>query len=377
MKTGARRTLRVLHIEDSESDAALILRELHSAGYDVYSERIEDAKAMQMALASRPWDVILADHRLPRFDAPEALVVLQQSGRDIPFIVVSGAIGEDVAVAMMKAGAHDYLLKSNLARLAPAIEREMREARERRERELAGRAMRAREWELKRRTMLLEQREVLLREVHHRVKNNMQVVSSMLRMEVRSAADPETRRILQDNQRRVQAVALLHDLLYRSADLATVDLGEYVGRIAGYLSVFFGLRGRPVRIVTELDTVPVRFEQALPAGLLMSELLSNSLKHVFPDGPGGEVRISVRELPGGAVLLEVAGNGIGLPPDTDVGTSRSVGPRLIRALSRQLDASLEVRTDGSTRFGVRFHRGGSGMGEGTADTIEDPADEGR
>jgi two-component system cell cycle sensor histidine kinase/response regulator CckA len=129
--------LRVLHVEDSETDAALIVRLLEKAGYQVQVERVEDAPVMRAALGRQAWDVVIADYRLPRFDAPAALRTLREAGLDIPFIVVSGTIGEDLAVAMMKAGAHDYLMKNNLARLAPAVEREIREAASRRERKQA------------------------------------------------------------------------------------------------------------------------------------------------------------------------------------------------------------------------------------------------
>jgi PAS domain S-box-containing protein len=129
--------LRVLQVEDSESDAALIVRLLEKAGYDVQAERVEDAAAMRAALAGKTWDAIIADYHLPGFDAPAALATLHHTGLDIPFIVVSGTMGEDVAVGMMKAGAHDYLIKDHLARLAPAVEREVREAHVRQERRRA------------------------------------------------------------------------------------------------------------------------------------------------------------------------------------------------------------------------------------------------
>jgi PAS domain S-box-containing protein len=133
--------LRLLQVEDSESDAALIVRLLERSGYDVDSQRAEDAGQMRAALAGRAWDVIIADYRLPQFDARAALDVLHESGKDIPFIVVSATIGEDVAVEMMRSGAQDYLIKGKLARLAPAVEREIREARTRRERKRAEEAL--------------------------------------------------------------------------------------------------------------------------------------------------------------------------------------------------------------------------------------------
>jgi diguanylate cyclase (GGDEF)-like protein/PAS domain S-box-containing protein len=122
------RDLAVLIVEDVESDAELAIRWLKKAGHEVVYARVESASQLKDAVEEQAWDVIIADYSLPQFSAPAALKLLQETGLDIPFIVVSGTIGEEIAVAMMKAGAHDYLLKDNLARLAPAIERELDQA---------------------------------------------------------------------------------------------------------------------------------------------------------------------------------------------------------------------------------------------------------
>jgi signal transduction histidine kinase len=128
------RSLRVLLVEDSEDDAALLERSLQKAGYEIVCRRVETAETFAAELREHPWDLILADYKLPRFSAPAALQKLQESALDLPFLIVSGTIGEEAAVAAMRSGAHDYILKDNLARLVPAIEREMREARVRGER---------------------------------------------------------------------------------------------------------------------------------------------------------------------------------------------------------------------------------------------------
>jgi len=127
------KALRLLQIEDSESDAELITRLLMQAGYEVFSQRVEHADGLRHALEDPGWDVIIVDYHLPGFDAPGALRILQECGRDIPCIVVSGKMGEETAVQMMKSGAHDYLTKNNLTRLVPAVERELAEAASRRE----------------------------------------------------------------------------------------------------------------------------------------------------------------------------------------------------------------------------------------------------
>jgi PAS domain S-box-containing protein len=147
--TTGRRPLRVLIVEDSENDALLLLRELRRGGYEPEHERVQSEEAMTEALATAEWDVIISDYRLPRFGAPEALAVFRESGLEVPFIVVSGKVGEEAAIAALKAGAHDYVMKDNLARLSMTVERSLEEVQERRKRRRA-------ESELRRRDAILK-----------------------------------------------------------------------------------------------------------------------------------------------------------------------------------------------------------------------------
>jgi PAS domain S-box-containing protein len=142
---GGRRAISVLLIEDSRDDAELLLRELARCGYEVDHLRVETAAALRTALAERAWDIILSDFNLPTLDALRALALVEETRIDIPFIIVSGTIGEESAVAALKAGAHDFIAKSQLARLRPAIDRELREAEIRASRRLAEEAFRASE----------------------------------------------------------------------------------------------------------------------------------------------------------------------------------------------------------------------------------------
>ncbi|PYQ96546.1 MAG: hybrid sensor histidine kinase/response regulator, partial [Acidobacteria bacterium] len=124
--------LRALIVEDSARDAELLVREIERSGYAVTYERVETAQAMEAALIRSDWDVVLSDYDLPRFSGPAAFALLRASGLDLPFIIISGTIGEEIAVSSLKAGAHDFLVKGHLARLIPAIERERREVEGRR-----------------------------------------------------------------------------------------------------------------------------------------------------------------------------------------------------------------------------------------------------
>jgi PAS domain S-box-containing protein len=151
-------TLRVLLIEDSETDAALLLNSLRRGGFDTVSERVMDAASLTAALEEKDWDLIIADYSLPRFSAPAALKLVRESELDVPFIVVSGVAGEETAVAMMKAGAHDYLTKDRLERLVPAVERELGEVRVRRERAEAEAALRGSEEQIRQLNASLERK---------------------------------------------------------------------------------------------------------------------------------------------------------------------------------------------------------------------------
>ena len=135
--------LSILIVEDSESDTELIIRQFQKANYDITYERVETDDQMIAAIAKRAWDLVIADYFLPEFNAPAALAILQKSGLDIPFVVVSGAIGEETAIEIMKAGAHDYIMKNNMSRLVPAIERELKEAESRVQRKQAEELLRS------------------------------------------------------------------------------------------------------------------------------------------------------------------------------------------------------------------------------------------
>ncbi len=191
MNTSPRRALRALLVEDSQSDALLLVRALQRGGFDVISERLETGEAMRQALANHSWDVILCDHSMPHFSAPEALELLKEHGVDVPFIIVSGYIEEETAVAAMKAGAHDYIMKDRLARLVPAVERELREAEVRRARRKSEEDLLRAQEELE---LRVEQRTAELRASNLKLEN---VIEERRRLEneLLEIAENERRRI--------------------------------------------------------------------------------------------------------------------------------------------------------------------------------------
>jgi len=201
----------------------------------------------------------------------------------------------------------------------------------------------------------LEDKEVLLREVHHRVKNNLQVIASLLRLHSERIADPEARTAFEDSQDRVRSIALLHEKLCRSESLASVNVAEYARDLTTALLRARGAdAGRLVQVVVTGDDVTLPLDRALPFGLILNELVTNSLKHGLTEAIARpEIRIEVARR-GDEVELVVSDNGIGLPPEFGAGGPWRIGIELVRTLSRQLDASLAFESRGGARCTLRF-----------------------
>ena len=462
--------IRIVVLEDRADDAELVISELRRNRFEPSWVRVETESAFLAALRPSP-DIILADYHMPQLEAPRALELLQSQNRDIPFIVVSGAIGEDAAVAIMRQGATDYLLKDRLKRLGPAVRRALEEKQMRDEKRRAEQALRASErrfysfmnnspalafikdsdgrilyinntceqtWNttlaecrgkldielwpagdaariraqdlsvldrgepsqvieelpapLGRVRHLLSFRfpfadaagcrllggvsvditermqteralaaavsakEVLLQEVHHRVKNNLQVISSLLNMQAELLADPSARDILLESQRRVESMAMIHERLYSHDDIDQLEFGKYVEVLTQELFHAYGVDSNLVNLRLDLDPVLLELNQAIPCGLILNELVTNSLKYAFPGGRRGQIQVALRCEEGHRVMLRVADNGVGLPPGLDWKRSHSLGLRIVDILARQLTAAIHQGAGPGGDFSLTFQK---------------------
>jgi PAS domain S-box-containing protein len=200
----------------------------------------------------------------------------------------------------------------------------------------------------------LKEKTVLLNEVHHRVKNNLQVIASMLNLQASHTSDPRLRAILGDSQSRVRAMALTHQLLYERKDYSRIDLGDYLQRLTQLLGSYRQGRSKVV-LQNLLPETPqyLDFERAIPCGLVVNELVSNAFKHAFPDERGGTIGIELR-VANGEVEIVVADDGIGLPNDFDIGQIKSLGLQLVPLLIEQLAGTFTIEPGPGARFHLRF-----------------------
>ena len=200
----------------------------------------------------------------------------------------------------------------------------------------------------------LREKETLLKEIHHRVKNNLQVIVSLLRLQARHLKDEHARAMFMESQNRVHSISLVHEKLYRAGDLARIDFHDYLLSLTRGLTDGWEGSGVPVDIVIEAAGVQLGVDTAIPCGLIVTELVTNALKHAFPNAESGSIGVSAVAEPEGWLKLTVRDNGIGLPESLDIGRSGSLGLELVGSLVRQLSATLEIGRELGTSFEIHF-----------------------
>jgi len=323
--TAVPRPLRLLHLEDSEADHALALAHLRRAGLDVQATRVETARAFELAL-EQPWDAILSDYNLPGYSGLDALATVRADPRELPFILVSGEIGEDTAVEAMRSGASDYLLKHNLARLAPALERAIEASESRRARRAADAALAQSRERLSERAGHLQnsieqERAAIAREIHDDVGGSLTALKFDLAWIERRAEDPELLQRVRSALETVTHAIEASQRIMHNLRPAILEQG-LVAALQWMASRFEKRTGIATRFRTSHEALP-----HLPAGVPLvayrtaQEALTNISKHA------GATRVSLDlSLASGVLSLEVSDNGRGLTGD-DLKKARSFGLR--------------------------------------------------
>ena len=201
----------------------------------------------------------------------------------------------------------------------------------------------------------LREKEILLQEIHHRVKNNMQVISSILNLQSRSIKSKKVLEIFKSSQDRVRSMALIHERLYQSKDFAKVDFSRYVQSLTGYLFNSYGIGSEAIRLTMDIKDISLWINSAIPCGLIINELVSNSLKYAFPDRKKGEIKIAMHPLNENEIELTVSDNGIGIPKEVDIRHTKSLGLHLVTILAEdQLQGEIKLDRTRGTSFYIRL-----------------------
>lgn len=407
----AQRQARILIADDSPANLQLLSRILIENGYRV-REASDGAAALRLARSESP-DMIMLDVMMPLLDGFETCRFLKSGAdtRDIPVVFMTSLAETSDKIKGFRMGAADYITKpfqveeilarvktllalhamrrrlearntqleranEELASVNSALSREITERklaeealiqyRERlevlvkeRTQEL-GRANASLKAEIIEREHAEEQvraslreKDILLKEIHHRVKNNLQIISTLLDLQSEHIEDERSLRYFRDSQDRIRSMALVHEKLYQTRDFISINFGEYLANLARYL--FNSYITDPDRISLRLDVAPATLEidQALPFGLIVSELVSNSMKYAFPDGRRGEIAVRLRVEGDAGIELMVRDDGVGLPPGLDFRNTDSLGLQLVTMLVRQIRGEIEPGNEGGTSFTIR------------------------
>jgi PAS domain S-box-containing protein len=201
----------------------------------------------------------------------------------------------------------------------------------------------------------LREKEVLLKEIHHRVKNNLQIISSLLRLQSQHVKDAGTLDMFRESQNRVQSMALIHEYLYQSRDMARINFSEYIRNLTSHLFRSYGATPESVQLVVNVDETPLDLDTAIPCGLIITELVSNAFKYAFADKRPGKINVDFHAAEGGKDFkLVVKDNGLGIPPNLDVEHSNSLGLRLVNTLTQQLRGNLSIANNNGTEIVLTF-----------------------
>lgn len=345
-----RHNITVLFVEDNETIRLLYKRlltprvkkfligENGQDGLDLYKKYLPD--------------VIITDISMPIMDGLEMIKYIKADNPDVKVIVMSAYSIKEYFLEAINLRVNGYLIKPvEVKKLFSLID------------ELADNILMKRkleEKELKRREAeerlkkSLEEKEILLKEVHHRVKNNMQIISSILKMQQRQVEDPKLKEVLEESQNRIRSMALVHENLYSTKNLAKILFSNYVRSMAGNLSHTFSGSQNNIRLQFDVEDVYMPLDIGIPCGLIINELLSNSFKYAFPDNNNGIISIRLKNINNDNYELIVSDNGIGIDGSFDIKKTKSLGMKIVTKLVQQIEGNLDYDFSNGTRFTIKF-----------------------
>ncbi len=332
---------RVLVVDDERQNVELLKNMLEALGLETEeaSNGIEALGKLDESI-----DLVLLDAMMPEMDGFQTAAAIRKHTlfSDIPVIMVTVLDSKQDRLHAVEAGANDFISKPlDLLELRVRVNSLLR-VKNAQDRIKAS----------------LREKDILLREIHHRVKNNLAIIISLINLQSKYVKDEVHLAMFQEVQNRIRSMALAHEQLHHNQDIEKLKLNEYIKGLLDHLTNTFRMVGRPVTLETDLEEQVFGLEIIIPVGIILTELVSNCFKHAFPDNRKGVVKVSLHTN-NGAAELSVSDNGVGLSDTVDVNNPRSFGLSAVRTFSRQIEASVTATSTHGTEFKLSF----SGPGE--------------
>jgi two-component sensor histidine kinase len=350
MEEPYRHQISLLFVEDNEPIRALFERRLSKRVQRFYVAE-NGQRGLEVYKEHKP-DLVITDISMPIMNGLDMVRKIHEFDPDVNVIVMSAYSIKEYFLEAINLGVNGYLVKpvdpKKLYALIDDLAGNILMGKALEEKELIRSIA---ESNLKK---SLEEKEILLKEVHHRVKNNMQIISSILKMQERLIDDPKLKSVLGESQNRIRSMALIHENLYRSETLANIKFGNYVQSLTTNLSrTYSDLQGK-ISFRFNIDDVFLPIDVGIPCGLIINELISNSFKHAFIGRDKGSIAINLKVYDGNEYEIQVADDGVGMDESKIQDNSGSLGMRIVSRLIQQIEGTLEYDLVGGTKYTIRF-----------------------
>jgi two-component sensor histidine kinase/CheY-like chemotaxis protein len=351
---------RILIVDDEAANVDALCDTLRDQGYQTTG--FTDSEAALGALRNNMYELLLSDLMMPAMSGIDLLRAAQQIDPNLIGIIMTGEGTIATAVEAMRSGAQDYILKPfKLSVILPVLARALtvRDLRianvelELSVRERTAQLLAANQKE-ERTQAALNEKNILLAEIHHRVKNNLQIIDSLLDLEAARIQDSIALSVLRNSRSRVKSIALVHQVLYQSQDFARVDFKAFLDALMPIMIDSYALHPERTKLIINVADVSLPIAAAVPCALVITELISNALKYAFPNGAQGEISIDVSRAEHDQALLVVSDNGIGIADDVDLKGTATLGLQLIAILAEQLHGDISIQRAQPTRFELKF-----------------------
>ncbi len=342
--------ISLLFVEDNET-LRLLYNRLLSKRVKQFFVAEDGKEGLEIYKKFKP-DMVITDISMPIMDGLEMIKCIKEIDFDIKVVVMSAYSIKEYFLEAIDLGVNGYLIKpvdtKKLYSLIDELASNILMKKEFEEKELKRRQA---EENLKRSVV---EKDILLKEVHHRVKNNMQIISSILKMQERLIDDPTLIEVLQESQNRIRSMALVHEDLYRNENLANIKFINYAKSLAANLARSYSEQQGLIKFVYEIEDVLLPLDTGIPCGLILNELISNSFKYAFKDSEEGIITIKLATIENGKFQLEVSDNGIGIDKSFDVENAKSLGLKIVNKLTQQIDGTIECDLSAGTKFIIKF-----------------------